>query len=495
MVARSIRERIAVALLAGSVVVASVLGVMTVLSFTQGGTSGFTGQVSGAQAPSSGTSSGGGSTGSTATAGGTGSSSQSQSGVSGGSITIGGFFDISGPVDSSVERDTVRAYFAKINDAGGINGRKLVLLPCDGYYDEVHSHQCALTMVDNHVLAMVGDTFPGGENDQVPFLNKEGIPTIGGLGVPHEYDNALSYPVSPSFAFSGNALAAQIKQVQQTSPFYRKPAILYISDVDWVQPVIKAVETSLKAIGVTPTHVEGASATNDPDYTQHVANLISKDDGDPPNGVSPAACSNKESPAQNACPDSLIAATDPFSYTKLFQAMDRVGWHPPIVAGGLDKGNVQSLYSDQLGCGACGETSNNTSSPTDRSRQAMSSTPFVSPLDPAQANNPTVKDYLDSMNKYFPSQVPALDVYTQIAWTSAQVFVEALKEAGSNVTRESLVAALNKMQNFDTGWSTKISYSPGGGHDPNHCYYFIRHDPKSFDQGGTWRQYTGLQCL
>ena len=37
MVARSVRERVAVALLAGSVVVASVLGVMTILTFTQGG--------------------------------------------------------------------------------------------------------------------------------------------------------------------------------------------------------------------------------------------------------------------------------------------------------------------------------------------------------------------------------------------------------------------------------------------------------------------------
>src|ERR1700719_2219648 len=88
VVARSIRERIAVALLAGSVVVASVLGVMTVLSFTQGGAAGFNGQVAGAQAQQSSSTSGGG--GSTTTSGGSGSTSQSQSGVSGGAITIGG---------------------------------------------------------------------------------------------------------------------------------------------------------------------------------------------------------------------------------------------------------------------------------------------------------------------------------------------------------------------------------------------------------------------
>ncbi len=132
MVARNIRERVAVALMACSLIVASVLGVMTVLAFQQGGLGGFSpsGQVSGETAST------GQNNGSTAaTSGGTGSSSQSQSGVSGGTITIGGFFDISGPVDSSVERDTVRAYVQGVNAAGGINGRQVKYVWCDSKYD------------------------------------------------------------------------------------------------------------------------------------------------------------------------------------------------------------------------------------------------------------------------------------------------------------------------------------------------------------------------
>jgi ABC-type branched-subunit amino acid transport system substrate-binding protein len=429
---------------------------------------------------------GGGGGGSTrATAAGQLASTQAASGVSKDKILVGGIFDMTGPVDSSVERDTVRAYFAKINAQGGVNGRQLTLLPCDGYYDNVHSHQCATTMIDNKVLATVGNTFPGGEQDNVPFLNKAGIPTVGGLGVPNEYNNALSYPVSPSFAFAGNALAAQLKELQATSPYYRHPAILYISDVPWVAPVIKAVEDSLATIGVHPTHVEQASATNDPDYTQHVANLENKNDGDPTTGDK-GPCAPKPESA-GACPDSIIAATDPFSYSKLFQAMDRVNWHPPVVAGGLDKGTVQSTYGDQLGCSSCGTGA--------QPRQAVSETPYLSPLDPANSNNATVKDYLSTMQRYFPSQVPAMDVYTQIAWSAAQVFVQAAKNAGPNLTRATLAAELNKLKNFDTGWSTPITYSTGAGHDPNHCYYFMRHDAKSSDDGGTWRQYSGLRCL
>src|SRR5579859_7579306 len=169
---------------------------MTVLSFTQGGTAGFNGQASGAQAQNSGSASGGGST---ATSGGTGSSSQSQSGVSGGSITIGGFFDISGPVDSSVERDTVRAYMQAVNASGGINGRQVEYVWCDSKYDASAAHSCAQQMIAQNVLAVVGLTAPLGENNEIRTLTNAGIPVIGGLGTPDEFTDPKAYPVSASF--------------------------------------------------------------------------------------------------------------------------------------------------------------------------------------------------------------------------------------------------------------------------------------------------------
>src|SRR5690242_3703436 len=114
---RGFRERIAVSLLGAALVMGAVRGVMTVRSFTQPTTDLATasGSVAGAQA---------GATpaempGAPGSAGGSGGGS---GGVSGGTITIGGFFDITGPVDSSVERDTVRSYMQAVNAAGGING-------------------------------------------------------------------------------------------------------------------------------------------------------------------------------------------------------------------------------------------------------------------------------------------------------------------------------------------------------------------------------------
>src|SRR5438477_9366813 len=188
--------------MACSLIVASVLGVMTVLAFQQGGLGGFSpsGQVSGETASNG--------QAAATTSGGTGSSSQSQSGVGGGTITIGGFFDISGPVDSSVERDTVRAYMQAVNQAGGINGRQVEYVWCDSKYDASSAGQCARYLIAQNVLAVVGLTAPLGENDQIRTLTAAGIPVIGGLGTPAEYTDPLSFPVSATFYRSGTATAA-----------------------------------------------------------------------------------------------------------------------------------------------------------------------------------------------------------------------------------------------------------------------------------------------
>ena len=118
---------------------------------------------------------------------------------------------------------------------------------------------------------------------------------------------------------------------------------------------------------------------------------------------------------------------------------------------------------------------------------ANSLVPFLSPYD--HKSNPQVQAYLGTVNHYYPNQVPALDIYTQHAWTAAMVFIEAVKRAGGNLDRASLIAALNSISNFDTGWSTPLSYG-GGLHDPNHCFTYTHDNAPN----GTWTTTSGWKC-
>ncbi|HEV3232714.1 MAG TPA: ABC transporter substrate-binding protein [Candidatus Dormibacteraeota bacterium] len=378
---------------------------------------------------------------------------QAHSGVTGDRILVGGIFDETNAVDSTVERDTVRAYFSKVNAAGGINGRKLVLEDCDSQYDNNVAHSCSQKMISDNVLAIVGWTAPKGEDNEVQYLTQNGVPVVGGLGTPHEFSSPLSYPVSVPFTRYGAGIADLF-----VKNGYKHPAIIYISDVGWVAPVRDSLLASLHARGIQETHVEAATTT-DQSYSQHIAAMEHQNDTN-------VACASP-----TVCPDSVIAALDPYSYVKLTQAMETVNWYPPIVAGGFDKGSFQASYDQEL-------------------KGAQSLVPFLSPYD--NASNPTVSDYLSTVKKYYPSQYDALDVYTQHSWTSAMIFVEALKRAGRNVTRSTLVDALNTIQNFDTGWSKPISYG-SGNHDPNHCFRFMKHDNQTAPQG-SWHTVSDWNC-
>ena len=148
--------------------------------------------------------------------------------------------------------------------------------------------------------------------------------------------------------------------------------------------------------------------------------------------------------------------------------MEAAGWYPHVLGTGLDKFNVQRSYDKEI-------------------YGAHSLVPFLSPYD--HLSNPTVRQYLGSVQHFYPGQFQALDIYTQHAWTAAMVFVAAAKAAGSNLTQASLVQALNALQNFNTGWSVPLSYG-SGAHDPNRCFtYTLDRAPQ-----GSWTTTSGWTC-
>ncbi|TMC08089.1 MAG: hypothetical protein E6J29_14960 [Chloroflexi bacterium] len=182
-----------------------------------------------------------------------------------------------------------------------MNGRLLQMVDCDSKYDATAAHQCSIQMAQAHVLAIVGWTAPQGENNEVKFLTEDnGIPIIGGLGTPEEYNHALSYPVSTPFTRYGLAIGARAGELG-----VHHPAVITLSDVPWVAPVRQKLIDALTAAGAPPTHVEDAKAT-DGDYTAHVFNLMHSSD---------YSGTSKKCNGIETCPDALVAALDPFSYS------------------------------------------------------------------------------------------------------------------------------------------------------------------------------------
>jgi ABC-type branched-subunit amino acid transport system substrate-binding protein len=358
-----------------------------------------------------------------------------------------------------VERDTVRAYMQAVNAGGGINGRQVQYVWCDSKYDASSAHACAQYLIAQNVLAVVGSTAPLGENNEIRTLTGAGIPVIGGLGTPNEFNDPLSFPVSASFLRYGTAIADEARAVGA-----KHPAIVVLSDVPWVHPVEANLLNRLTADGIGYTDVEEVSATQ-ANYTATVFNLQHSHHGPSGGGAGP---NYQCAPTDKSCPDYVIAALDPFSYHRLFDAMEAAGWYPHVLGAGLDKFNVQRSYDREIA-------------------GAHSLVPFLSPYD--HQGNATVRQYLGTVQHFYPGQFQALDIYTQHAWTAAMLFVAAARKAGSGLSRDTLVQALNGTQNFDTGWSVPLSYG-AGAHDPNHCFTYTTDAAPN----GSWHTVSGWIC-
>jgi branched-chain amino acid transport system substrate-binding protein len=74
------------------------------------------------------------------------------------------------------------------------------------------------------------------------------------------------------------------------------------------------------------------------------------------------------------------------------------------------------------------------------------------PTDPG----PFLDRYRADMKKYFP--ILALDTTNLYGYQKAALFVEALQRTGRNLTRDSLLKSIESIKDWDPGWGLKYSY-------------------------------------
>jgi branched-chain amino acid transport system substrate-binding protein len=83
-----------------------------------------------------------------------------------------------------------------INLAGGVNGSKIVLVPCDDKGDPNTATNCSRQFVSDGVVATVGDNTPYGDKLN-PVLQSAGIPRVGPLALSSaEYTAKNNYPLN-----------------------------------------------------------------------------------------------------------------------------------------------------------------------------------------------------------------------------------------------------------------------------------------------------------
>jgi branched-chain amino acid transport system substrate-binding protein len=79
--------------------------------------------------------------------------------------------------------------------------------------------------------------------------------------------------------------------------------------------------------------------------------------------------------------------------------------------------------------------------------------------DPVHSKDPAMVEYREIVKKYGKDKDKTPNRYSLYGYFYAKLFVEGLKKAGKNLTRESYIAALEKIEGWESGIAPPVSFS------------------------------------
>ena len=333
--------------------------------------------------------------------------SSAETGVSDNSILVGQSVPLSGPSQElgSEMKMGIQAYFDQINAQGGVNGRRLELKTLDDGYepDRAASNTRQLVEKDN-VFALLGYVGTATSVAALQVSNPAKVPFVGAF----TGSDALRSPTG-RYVFNIRASYAEEaeKIVEQfTALNVSRIAVVYQND-GFGKAVLNGVE---KAMAKRNLKLLGTSTVE-----RNSLNV----------GPSVKALAPLK-------PDMVIMALPYKAAAALINATRAEGMAPQFYTVSFVGPMALSRELGSNGAGV-GVTQ-------------------VAPF-PWSINAPVVRDYQKAIGKAEPSYV-SLEGYI-----SAKVFVEGLKRAGRDLTREKLVSAFEGMRNYDAG-GYPVSFSP-----------------------------------
>ena len=387
------------------------------------GAGGGSGSTSGSGATGSGTGAGSssGASGVPAPQGGNGGATDI--GVTATTITVGNVADASGPVPGLFKGafTGTQAYFNMINSQGGIYGRQIKVSFGDGQLN-CNVNKSATDARVTKVFAFVGN-FSLYDSCGAQSLAKH-----------PEVPNVSNY-LSPDAGKLPNTFAtAPLGNGWRTGPldYYKKTYGAKWSKIGAIYANVGSGPTvwanTKKAIshsGGAVVYDEGYGATTT-DYTGTVIRMRN-------NGVQML----------------YINTTDGANTARIVNAVRQQNLNWPIIFGATA---YAQAFLDQAGSNANGVINDQQFAMFFNSDEA--------------AKIPAVAAYQKWM-KYTDSSQPE-DIFSAYGWTSAGLFVDALKKAGPKATRKSLMAALKTFTNYDS--HGMFAAANPAGHKPAVCW-------------------------
>jgi branched-chain amino acid transport system substrate-binding protein len=299
------------------------------------------------------------------------------------------------------------AYFRSVNDQGGVNGRKLILLSRDDALSGFKALELTRRLIEEDKVAFIFSTLGTPQNIAIrQYLNDNKTPQLffaTGVDVAEDHKAyPWSVPGIPMFRNEGYIFGRYILLNAPAA----KIAVLYFND----------------AFGTA--YLAGLHDVFGADYQEHVVKEASAEETD--SSVDAQIESLRASGA-----DALIVAVAPKLAALTITGIYDRGWHPIVFIT-----NVSSSVNSVLRPAGI-----------DKSKGLISAASYQDPDDPRWTEDGSLKPYNDLMAKYLPDANRG-DFYYLTGYVLGQALAEVLKLAGNDLSRENIMRQATSLRDF-----------------------------------------------
>jgi branched-chain amino acid transport system substrate-binding protein len=324
-------------------------------------------------------------------------------------IKIGNFVPYSGPASSyAVLGKTIAAYFNKINDDGGINGRRINFISYDDAYSPPKAVEQARKLVESDEVLFLFYTLGTPSNSAIQkYANAKKVPQLFVASGATKWNDPKHFPWTmgwaPSYQGEGHIFAQYLLEHHPNG----KIGILYQND-DYGKDYVKGLTDALR--GRMPIIAAYPYETSDPTVDSQIVAL-------------------KASGA-----DVFYDVTTPKFASQAIKKVSEIGWKPVHLLNSISRsigGVIKPVgFDNAQGILTAGYSKDAT--------------------DPAWADDPEFKRWSDFMDKYYPDGDRS-NSSTVVGYAVTETVVQVLKQCGDELTRENIMKQAANLKDLRVG--------------------------------------------
>jgi ABC-type branched-subunit amino acid transport system substrate-binding protein len=300
-----------------------------------------------------------------------------------------------------------QAYFKMVNDAGGINGRKINLISLDDGYSPPKAVEQVRRLVEQDEVLALFQTLGTPSNSAIhKYVNAKKVPHLLLATGATKWADPKNYPWTLGFNLSYQAEGAIYAKYLLKNKPNAKIAILYQND-DYGKDVLKGVKEGLGAAGAKMIVAEATYEVSDPTVDSQILTL------------------------QGSGADTFINITTPkFAAQAIRKAYDS-GWKPLHIVN-----NVGASVGGVLAPAGL-----------DKSTGLLTLQYYKDQNDPQWKDDPAMLEWRAFMGRHYREGDPK-DTSNLYAYLTAQTMVQILKQCGNDLTRENVMKQAANIKNL-----------------------------------------------